>query len=53
MPYSEKQRKLAYMALEHPEKIKRKNKSILGAGRDELMDIAHGPMKKKKSAMSR
>ena len=46
MPYSEKQRKAAAIALHQPEKLHKKNRGMLSMSKEQLHDFASGPVKK-------
>ena len=48
MPYSEKQRTAARIAEHAPEQLHRGNRNLLSMGREELHEMASGPIKKKK-----
>lgn len=47
MPYSEKQRIVAAIALHSPGKLHKKNRSVLSMTREQLRDYASGPVEKK------
>lgn len=48
MPYSEKQRVVAAIAEHHPEKLYKRNRSMLRMTHKQLHDFASGPVKTSK-----
>ena len=51
MPYSKDQRTAARIAEHAPEKLHKMNRNMLRMSREELHEMATGPMKKKKKRM--
>ena len=48
MPYTEKQRKAAAIAEHKPQKLYKRNKGFLKATKEQLHDLASGPIHKPK-----
>jgi hypothetical protein len=53
MPFSKKQQVTAAIALHSPEKLKKKNKGMLGMSKSQLHDFASGPIEKKRPVIVR
>ena len=50
MPWTKDQRIIARIAEHAPEKLYKKNRGVLSMSRDELHEMATGPLKKKKKS---